>query len=79
MLAAQASTSTDLVDTGRTLCGCPYFASRKAVPLCQLVLLPYQVRTNTTLLNEFEQVFNFRNVLLVRYQEYTIFGLGAAA
>lgn len=23
--------------------GCPYFATRKSVPLCQLVLLPYQV------------------------------------
>jgi chromosome transmission fidelity protein 1 len=31
------------VETGRRLQGCAYFASRNVLPICELVLVPYQV------------------------------------
>jgi len=31
----------ELVTQGKKLTGCPYYAARSAVPLCQLVVLPY--------------------------------------
>ncbi|VDL77240.1 unnamed protein product [Nippostrongylus brasiliensis] len=34
---------TCVVDRGKQLTACPYFSTRLSLPLCQLVLLPYQV------------------------------------
>lgn len=43
VLANKLKTALQLTKEGISSRGCPYFASRKAVPQCQLVLLPYQV------------------------------------
>lgn len=38
-----SSLLADLTKKGKDLKACPYFASRNALPLCELVLLPYNV------------------------------------
>lgn len=43
ILASKLSNTPQLIDYSKKICGCPYFASRKAVAYSQLVLLPYQV------------------------------------
>ncbi|CAP35860.1 Protein CBR-CHL-1 [Caenorhabditis briggsae] len=43
VLANKLKTTIQVTKEGVSSKGCPYFASRKAVPQCQLVLLPYQV------------------------------------
>lgn len=43
VLANKLKTTMQVTKQGVSSKGCPYFASRKAVPQCQLVLLPYQV------------------------------------
>ncbi|VDK83061.1 unnamed protein product [Onchocerca ochengi] len=43
ILASKLSSAPQLVDYGKKISGCPYFASRKAVAYSQLVLLPYQI------------------------------------
>lgn len=43
VLANKLKTTLQVTKEGTSSKGCPYFASRKAVPQCQLVLLPYQV------------------------------------
>uniref|UniRef100_A0A0N5AH69 Helicase ATP-binding domain-containing protein n=1 Tax=Syphacia muris TaxID=451379 RepID=A0A0N5AH69_9BILA len=43
ILAARTSSIFKVISFGKNMCACPYFASKQAVPLCQLVLLPYQV------------------------------------
>ncbi|CAI2348275.1 unnamed protein product [Caenorhabditis sp. 36 PRJEB53466] len=43
VLANKLTTTLQVTKQGKMSLGCPYFATRKAVPQCQLVLLPYQV------------------------------------
>ncbi|EGT34656.1 hypothetical protein CAEBREN_18601 [Caenorhabditis brenneri] len=43
VLANKFKTSAQLKSQGSASHGCPYFATRKSIPQCQLVLLPYQV------------------------------------
>uniref|UniRef100_A0A915PGH1 Helicase ATP-binding domain-containing protein n=1 Tax=Setaria digitata TaxID=48799 RepID=A0A915PGH1_9BILA len=43
ILASKLSNAPHLVEYGKKLSGCPYFASRKAVNYSQLVLVPYQI------------------------------------
>uniref|UniRef100_A0A1I7TMF7 DNA 5'-3' helicase n=1 Tax=Caenorhabditis tropicalis TaxID=1561998 RepID=A0A1I7TMF7_9PELO len=43
VLANKFKTSLELKNQGNSSQGCPYFATRKAIPQCQLILLPYQV------------------------------------
>uniref|UniRef100_A0A8R1HMI6 DNA 5'-3' helicase n=2 Tax=Caenorhabditis japonica TaxID=281687 RepID=A0A8R1HMI6_CAEJA len=43
VLANKLTTTLQVTKQGKIQQGCPYFATRKAVPQCQLVLLPYQV------------------------------------
>ncbi|WKY00801.1 hypothetical protein Q1695_015100 [Nippostrongylus brasiliensis] len=43
ILASSLSSTNEVVDRGKQLTACPYFSTRLSLPLCQLVLLPYQV------------------------------------
>ncbi|VDM40911.1 unnamed protein product [Toxocara canis] len=43
ILALKVPTVSKVVQSGKALLACPYFASRKSLAICQLVLLPYQV------------------------------------
>ncbi|KAL6728814.1 hypothetical protein Aduo_010549 [Ancylostoma duodenale] len=43
VLAGAITKPNQVVERGKQLVACPYFATRLSVPLCQLVLLPYQV------------------------------------
>uniref|UniRef100_A0A914BXS2 Helicase ATP-binding domain-containing protein n=2 Tax=Acrobeloides nanus TaxID=290746 RepID=A0A914BXS2_9BILA len=43
ILALKTNTLDSVVETGRRLQGCAYFASRSVLPICELVLVPYQV------------------------------------
>ncbi|KAK6029204.1 DEAD2 domain protein, partial [Ostertagia ostertagi] len=55
-----------VVDRGKELLGCPYFSTRLSLPLCQLVLLPYQV--HFSLLLGLTEVNLFK---IVHYMEST--------
>ncbi|KAJ1349516.1 hypothetical protein KIN20_005098 [Parelaphostrongylus tenuis] len=44
ILANTLSRPNEVVERGKQLMACPYFSTRLSLPLCQLVLLPYQVR-----------------------------------
>ncbi|GMS89069.1 hypothetical protein PENTCL1PPCAC_11244, partial [Pristionchus entomophagus] len=43
ILACRLSTANEVVKEGKDTLACPYFASRRSIPLAELVLLPYQV------------------------------------
>lgn len=43
VLSNMLKTTLQVTKQGKLSLGCPYFATRKAIPQCQLVLLPYQV------------------------------------
>ncbi|CAJ0600257.1 unnamed protein product [Cylicocyclus nassatus] len=43
ILARATIRPNEVLDRGKQLVACPYFATRLSLPLCQLVLLPYQV------------------------------------
>ncbi|CAI4230534.1 unnamed protein product [Auanema sp. JU1783] len=43
ILAGELNKTSKVTSRGKQACACPYFASRKSIPLCELVLLPYQV------------------------------------
>nr|CDJ97591.1 DEAD2 domain containing protein [Haemonchus contortus] len=43
ILASAVCRTNEVVDRGNELVACPYFSTRLSLPLCQLVLLPYQV------------------------------------
>ncbi|KAK6739707.1 hypothetical protein RB195_008292 [Necator americanus] len=43
ILARVTSNPKEVFDRGKQLSACPYFSTRLSLPLCQLVLLPYQV------------------------------------
>ncbi|VDK73699.1 unnamed protein product [Anisakis simplex] len=43
MLSLKVPTVSKVIQSGKALLACPYFASRGAIALSQIVLLPYQV------------------------------------
>lgn len=43
ILSLKAMTLGSVIESGRRLMGCPYFSSRSALPICELVLVPYQI------------------------------------
>ncbi|CAJ0576404.1 unnamed protein product, partial [Mesorhabditis spiculigera] len=43
ILAGQDIRSVQVFEKGQKVGGCPYFASKAAIPLCEIVLVPYQV------------------------------------
>ncbi|CAB3403194.1 unnamed protein product [Caenorhabditis bovis] len=43
ILANNLNNTFKVIKHGKNYTGCPYFATRKSIPLCELVLLPYQV------------------------------------
>ncbi|EYC25891.1 hypothetical protein Y032_0011g1444 [Ancylostoma ceylanicum] len=48
VLAGAIPRPNQVVERGKQLVACPYFATRLSLPLCQLVLLPYQVVLHTS-------------------------------
>ncbi|GMT18713.1 hypothetical protein PFISCL1PPCAC_10010, partial [Pristionchus fissidentatus] len=43
ILACRLNNTAEVVKEGKETLACPYFASRRSIPLAELVLLPYQV------------------------------------
>ncbi|CAD6196630.1 unnamed protein product [Caenorhabditis auriculariae] len=43
ILSCSTTATPQVLTKGKSVGGCPYYASRRAIPLCQMVLLPYQV------------------------------------
>ncbi|GMR42008.1 hypothetical protein PMAYCL1PPCAC_12203, partial [Pristionchus mayeri] len=43
ILSCRLTTASEVVKEGKDSLACPYFASRRSIPLAELVLLPYQV------------------------------------